>query len=141
MISWQDTKYVSRDEIRFSILNAGEEYFAKEKDVFHKFVHEIQDGINNHENTIADATFLNWASRRKLLRNLHNLDSVNVNVLYFETDLDVCLRRNSQREGRAKVPETVIHNMWESREHPNNDPYHYHIIGEVISNGETIKQG
>ena len=138
LIAWPNTKYVSRDEIRFSILNYDDEYFAKEKDVFQKFIVETQDGIDNYDNTIADATFLNWASRKKFLKKLRHLDKVNVNVLYFETDLEVCLHRNSQREGLARVPDGVVMNMWNIREHPNNDPYHYHIIGEVVANGESV---
>jgi tRNA uridine 5-carbamoylmethylation protein Kti12 len=138
VISLDDVKYVSRDEIRFSILNAEDEYFAKEADVFNKFVREIQKGIDNYENTIADATFLNWPSRRKLLLKLKNLKEVNVNILQFTTPLDVCLERNEKREGRAKVPEEVIRDMYEKMTHPSKDPFSYYITGEVVSSGESI---
>lgn len=138
LAAWPDTQYISRDEIRFSILQAEDEYFAKENDVFRKFVQAIQNSIDKHENTIADATFLNWASRNKLLKRLKGLNEVNVNILYFDTDLDTCLDRNSKREGRAKVPESVIRNMWNSRTHPNDDPFNYYIIGEVTANGESV---
>ena len=130
--SWSSVKYVSRDEIRFSMLEEKDEYFNKEKAVWTKYVMEVQDGVDNYENTIADATHLNWASRRKLINALR-LKDINVNCYFFSTPLEVCLERNSKREGRANVPETVIRNMHASMTHPGTDPYKYHIIGEVIN--------
>ena len=138
LIAWPDTKYVSRDEVRFAMLNAEDEYFAKEKDVFNKFVAEIQDGIDNHKNTIADATFLNWGSRRKLLNRLIGLENIHVNALIFTTPLETCLERNAKREGRARVPEDIIRDMHTHMTSPKTDPYNYYITGEVVANGESI---
>lgn len=128
----QDCKYVSRDDIRFSKVNPKDPYFNKEKQVWKEYIQEIQDGIDNYPNTIADATHLNWPSRNKLIKALQ-LNNVNINCYYFSTPLNVCLERNSHREGRAQVPESVIKNMYASMQHPGTDPYNYYIIGEVIN--------
>ena len=42
-------KVVSRDAIRFSLLNDGAPYFSKEKDVFSKFTKEINEGVEKGE--------------------------------------------------------------------------------------------
>lgn len=130
---WEDCKYVSRDAVRFSLLSEEDEYFNKEKAVWKQYIAEIQEGISNHLNTIADATHLNWASRKKLLDALHGLDRVAVNCYYFPTSLETCLRRNALREGRARVPEKVIRNMYKNFTNPTFDPYDYHILGEMIN--------
>lgn len=130
---WEDCKYVSRDDVRFSLLKDSDSYFNKEKEVWRKYIAEIQEGISNHENTIADATHLHWPSRSKLLNALHGLDKINVNIYYFHPSLETCLQRNALREGRARVPENVLRDMYKSFTNPTFDPYHYHIIGEMVN--------
>ena len=41
----QDIAYVSRDNIRLSLLKDGEDYFSHEKEVFKQFVKEIINRI------------------------------------------------------------------------------------------------
>ena len=64
------TKYISRDEIRFSMLTDEDEYFAKEKEVFKEFCRQIDKAFETYDTVIADATHLNFASRNKTLRNI-----------------------------------------------------------------------
>ena len=61
---------VSRDEIRFSLIKPGEDYFSKEKEVFSIYIENLKKSLNNNNITIADATHLNFASRKKLLTPL-----------------------------------------------------------------------
>lgn len=106
----EDVVYVSRDEIRFSIIKEGQEYFSKEKQVFREFVKQIQSALDCGKSAIADATHINKASRAKLLRAL-KLDGVRVIAVYCDTPIDTCLERNSKREGRARVPYGSILSM------------------------------
>lgn len=105
--------YVSRDEIRFKLLQPGDDYFAHEHEVYDKFIAGIKLGLSFGD-TIADATHLNLGSRRKL----YNALSQEINFPYeiywvfMDTPLAVCLKRNEQREGRAKVPERSITEMF-----------------------------
>jgi predicted kinase len=101
---------VSRDAIRFSILNDEDGYFDKETLVFNLFVKDIQHWLDNGMNVIADATHLSGTSRNKVLNSL-DLWNVNVVPVWFNTPLDVCLERNEQRTGRAFVPRGVIRRM------------------------------
>lgn len=109
-------KYVSRDEIRFSRLKEGEEYFAQEDMVFWEFTHSIDKWLEAGYDVIADATHLNAGSRHKLMFNILHADDVN--VIYVATSIEEALRRNSLREGRAQVPEDVIRKMSKSLQVP-----------------------
>ena len=54
-----DIRYVSRDEIRFSLVGEDEDYFAHEKEVFRKFSGTIAQTLVDGFDVIADATHLN----------------------------------------------------------------------------------
>lgn len=111
---------VSRDKVRFSIISDEDEYFGKEKKVFSEYIKQIQKGLDDGKVVYADATHLNGVSRYKLLRNLR-LKNVDIIPIYFKTSLSTCLKRNSKRTGRAKVPEVALINMFNSMTDPKND--------------------
>lgn len=108
-----DCYYVSRDVIRFKMLQPGDDYFAHENEVYNKFISDIKLGLSFGD-TVVDATHLNRGSRNKLYDAL----SRNINFPYeiywvfMDTPLAVCLKRNEQREGRAKVPERSVTEMF-----------------------------
>lgn len=125
--------WISRDVIRFGMVQEGEEYFSKEKQVFNLFVRAVQADIDSDFITdiYVDATHLNEASREKLLGRLKNLDKVNINAVLFNIPLEICLERNAQRTGRACVPETAIRNMHKNLTDPAYDKRKYHKIIEI----------
>lgn len=127
--------YVSRDEVRFSIINDDEDYFAHETEVFDKFVADIEENLNKGLRVFADATHINWASRRKLLERIHNKEDVDIDVYYFKVPLETCIKRNAQRTGRALVPDSVVRRMNSQFRHPRTDPFKYRLIVEVDENG------
>jgi tRNA uridine 5-carbamoylmethylation protein Kti12 len=102
--------HISRDEVRFSMLGACDEYFAKEKEVFKTWIERIQYTLDAGRDVFADATHLTKSSRNKTLNHL-NLKNHRVVVVNVLTDLGVALKRNDKREGRAHVPQKVIENM------------------------------
>ena len=118
----QDTMYVSRDEIRYRIVKDNEDYFSHEKEVFKKFVSEIVSRLKTGCDTIADATHLNKFSRRKLTQAI-DMFMTNYKIIYvvFDIDADTCVKRNSNREGRANVPENIIRNMCRDFRAPTKD--------------------
>ena len=113
--------YVSRDEIRFNLLKDNEDYFKYESEVFNIFCNRINEALNNPNiyKVFADATHLNAKSRIKVLDKL-NIKPNEINVIWLKTPLDVCLKRNKQRIGRANVPEDTIKNMYYNLEEPSN---------------------
>lgn len=120
--------YVSRDEIRFSLLEDGEDYFSHEGEVFDTFVDRIATYLKDNNGlyrVFADASHLNYKSRKKLLNALEakgvDLDNIDINCIWMYTSLDTCLKRNAEREGRARVPEATIIEMFKSQREPEPD--------------------
>lgn len=107
-----DIRYVSRDEIRFSLVGEDEDYFAREKDVFRKFSGTIAQTLVDGFDVIADATHLNEFSRRKLTQAI-DMRFTEYEIVYvvFQADAEICIAHNIAREGRANVPENIIRNM------------------------------
>lgn len=107
-----DVRYVSRDAIRFSMIGNEEEYFSHEKEVFRRFSGCIAQTLVDGFDCIADATHLNKFSRRKLTQAI-DVYFKDYKIVYvsFNVNADICIEHNTNREGRANVPETVIRNM------------------------------
>jgi predicted kinase len=129
-----NTVRVSRDDIRFFLLEKGDEYFAKEDKVFKTFTETIDKYLAEGKNVIADATHLNWGSRKKLINNL-TVKPDQILIVYVKVPLEKALKQNELRKGtKSYVPPEVIKNMWESLKPPavyENDFYY-----EADENGE-----
>lgn len=110
--------YVSRDEIRFSLVAENEEYFSKEDEVFNQFVATIDEGLKENLTVWADATHLNEKARLKLLNALSETPDI-LDVVWIKTDLEIALRQNDLRQGtRAFVPHSVIRRMYAQMRKP-----------------------
>lgn len=106
--------HVSRDAIRFEMLNEGDAYFTNEKQVFNKFVRLANEAIANPNVTdiYIDATHLNKASRHKITSALRMTKYNKLYIaVYFDVSPEICKARNAKRSGRALVPDSVIDNM------------------------------
>ena len=129
-----DGVVISRDEIRFNMLTDDDDYFDKENLVFKEYISYLVISLERNANVYADATHLNWFSRKKLIeavKNCHLRTFIKFNCVVFNTPLDVCLERNSKRTGRARVPNEAIHNMYHRFSSPKDDPFNYDEILEV----------
>lgn len=115
-------KYISRDDIRYSLLKDGDDYFSKEKQVFRTFIAQINQAILQDRDIVVDATHISRASRAKVLRNLEgrcHLDKII--CICMTTSVLTCLQRNAMRTGRARVPDKNIKEMAHSFERPCYD--------------------
>ena len=124
-------RHISRDEVRFEIIKDDEEYFSHETKVFNNYINRIKNAFNEDGvfNVIADATHLNWASRRKLINALGStLNKVDVIPVVLNTDLFTAEEQNDQRTGRACVPLSAVRRMYGQTTDPKDDPYHYTAI-------------
>lgn len=110
--------YVSRDEVRYSIIKDDEQYFSQEKKVFNQFVSEVAMNLASGD-TIADATHISKASRRKLISALDRT-GIQYDIIFitFPTDVNQCIERNKLRTGRAHVPDDAIYRMNKNLEWP-----------------------
>ena len=127
--------YISRDEVRFSMIKDDEEYFSHETAVFNAFIGKITFALEyGNDNIIADATHLNWGSRRKLLKALEkyiSLGNVDIIPVVIDAKLEDVFEHNKFRDGRARVPEETIRRMYSSISDPAKDPYKYTAIMRV----------
>lgn len=108
-MQWFD-EYVSRDEIRFALLQPGDEYFAKEDECWRQFIARIEEGLRNGKTVYADATHLSMHGRLKLLEAL-KVTPAHIEVLDFQIPFEIAVERNDQREGLARVPRGQIRRM------------------------------
>lgn len=112
--------WCSRDNIRFSLLKENEDYFSHELEVFRLFSAAIRYELRNGTDVIADATHLNRASRKRLLHSLYDVE-FNIIYVYFTASFETCCARNNLREGRARVPEKNMIEMYNKFEPPTKD--------------------
>lgn len=125
--------HVSRDAIRFEMVSEDEDYFARENEVFNAFCSRIQEELEAEEaaNIYVDATHLNEKARNKVLNRL-DLRNADLYAVDFNMPLDVCLKQNKMRSGRAFVPESQVRRMWYSYEAPaENEKYKYTVLHAV----------
>ena len=130
-----NTVWVSRDAIRFALLGDGDYYFERENDVYRQFIEEICSNLDKGYDVLADQTNLNTKSRSKLLRAIDFKQGKydNLYCIWVNTSLQTSLKRNEERSGRAKVPESALINMYNRMTKPSTSEGFNEIF---IVNGE-----
>lgn len=104
------------------MIKEDEEYFSREKEVFCKFAGTIAQTLIDGFDVIADATHLNHVSRNKLVRAIDQyITNYTIEYVVLTTPLEVCMERNAAREGRARVPDSVMESMAENFEYITNE--------------------
>lgn len=130
--------HVSRDEIRFSLLESDDDYFKHEGETFLTFCEQIQEALDNPkgpDDVYADATHLNKRSRKKLLKKLHLQNVEKIIILYFKVPYELLEKRNSARVGRVKIPYTALENMYNSMDIPTVEENPLFEIWEIDGYG------
>lgn len=103
---------ISRDAVRFSMLKDDEEYFSHENEVFDEFIRQVNECMELGIDVVfVDATHISPGSRFKLLSRLVPDPNTHLVFEVMNTPIAECLNRNSQREGREKVPNSAIQSM------------------------------
>lgn len=125
---------VSRDEIRFSFLKKGEDYFAHEDEVTATFYKKINEylALGAYDYVIADATHNTIKARNYMLDQI-NMDNVEqIIAVNFYISIDQCIKQNRQRTGRARVPDYTIERMYKFHQDPTfNEKYKYKMIWNI----------
>lgn len=129
---------ISRDDVRFSMLKDGEDYFKHEKEVFEEFIRQINESIALGINYVfIDATHINEASRKKVLKRLIVDPKTRLDFVEIRCDVNTALERNRQREGLRQVPDSAIISMEKRRtspidDHHPDDRYGFSNIGYTV---------
>ena len=104
-------KVVSRDEIRFSLLQEGEAYFSHEDDVCKIMWTQINESLAANKDTYVDQTSLTPDSRSYLLKHITAHYEL-CNIIWFNIPTSICLERNeNRRDTKTYVPRGVIRRM------------------------------
>lgn len=104
--------HCSRDEVRFSLLKDGEDYFAHEDEVVRLWTEKVHQAILSPDagDVYIDATHLTEKARAQVVNALPTSNYTIITV-FFDVPLEICLERNEKRTGRAYVPRSVIRRM------------------------------
>lgn len=74
------------------------------------FYNGITKALQLGYDVFADQSSINPSARKKLLSRVCSYKKVN--AIYVKTPLEICIKRNSFRVGRANVPKDVIIDMY-----------------------------
>ena len=103
------TCVISRDFVRQSLLTDRDNYFDKETEVFNEFVRQINEAMELGIDVVfADATHISPNSRAKLLGRLIADPHTKLTFEVIDVPTEVALKRNAQRTGFARVPDSAI---------------------------------
>ena len=107
----EDSIIISRDEIRFGLLEPGDDYFAKEKEVLSRLWKRTNFSLKTNKTVFVDQTSLTPRSRKYFLDHVYGYDTIN--LIWIDTDLKTCLERNELRRGtRAYVAKELVKRMF-----------------------------
>lgn len=114
IVKHKNSIWISRDNIRYSLLAPEDEYFSREQEVLKEFYKQAQNAIDDVkiDAVLLDASHLSDKAIWKTLKHLNIPKEIKVINVRLVTPLDVCLKRNAGREGRARVPDNVIKNAY-----------------------------
>ena len=70
-INKEQQVWVSRDVIRYRLVDEEESYFSREDEVWEEFIRQINAFLQDGYDVFADATHINQGSCRKLLNEIH----------------------------------------------------------------------
>jgi len=103
-------KRINRDDLRKMLDDSA---YTKQNESFIRIVQDelIYKALNNNFNVVLDNTSLISETLKKLHILAEDVGDVLVIEKGFNTPIEECHRRNSLREGIAKVPSDVIDNM------------------------------
>lgn len=127
-------QYISRDEIRFSLLQPTDNYFDKEDEVMRVLREKTNLALKNGP-TLVDSTNLSRKSRARLL-NYIKTNYAAIVVLFVDTTVSTALRRNALREKRERVPDEELIKMYSRIEIPCNNGEGINYLVTIGENNE-----
>ena len=138
----EDCVIISRDSIRFAMLQEGDDYFKYEKQVEKNYYEAISRATHINKYVIADATHITLKSRNRLFANIDIPSDTRIIGIYIETSLSTAIKQNNARTGRARVPEDVIKRMFKQKVSPReNEPFDEVIFISKDANLSIGKDG
>lgn len=127
-------QYISRDEIRFSLLQPTDNYFDKENEVMRALREKTNLALKNGP-VLVDSTNLSRKSRARLL-NYIKTNYAAIVVLFVDTTISTALKRNALREKRERVPNEELIKMYSRIEIPCNNGEDINYLITITENNK-----
>lgn len=83
--------------------------------VYQKMYEDIASDLRAGRDVVADSLFIHKKRRVELLTSIQEIECYKI-LIVMSTPLEECLRRNTTRTGRARVPDFVIRGLAENYE-------------------------
>ena len=87
-------------------------------------------------NQIRKEYYKHWRAKNKDKVRKNNISELN--CVCFNIPVATCIKRNAGREGRARVPDVAIYNMFKSYNYPTKKENFTHVY-EVDEYGLTLE--
>ena len=133
---FKDIAIVSTDAIRLELFN---DLTQENNQLVFKTAHaRIHDTLEKGETVVFDATNLTLKRRKQIFEQYKQLAIVEVHMVW--KPLQEILHQNNQREGKACVPEHIIHDMYKALQPPREgfDCHNAIIVGDANKVEEEI---
>ena len=117
---------VSKDDIRLKYLTKEDNYWAHEDKVIRDYKARLLYSLMSNDYTIADASHLLEQQRQDLINYLHQHCEyffITIIAAGVKTPMKLAIERDAAREGRRKVGPTMIKQMYEVFEIPQDTYY------------------
>lgn len=122
---------ISRDKIRFSMVEPTEAYFSKEKEVYNEYVRQINQALQSPwvDEVWCDATHISKSARTQLVSAITmNRNNYRIHVIVIDPPIEKVIIQNAHRTGRECVPTSAITRMKDQFEDPAFDGITYEEI-------------
>ena len=122
---------VSMDSIR-------EEWFGTRKcqdkgwEIYSQSLDDVIWYFSTYDIVIYDATNRSKKARKQIVEDIQTYIDCDVYCIFMNTPIDIALERNADRNENIKVPETVIHHMYNTLQPPTEEEKYFKKIFNVI---------
>lgn len=115
---------LSCDEIREKKFGAKRSLEIREV-VLNEMLEYIIDRCKKMESLVIDTTYFNQIENRVRLFGV--ISPKNINVIYIDTTVDICLQQNKLRDGARVIEDHMIKYLHDNIDPPNQDEGFYSI--------------
>lgn len=122
-----DIPVISMDNIR-------KEWFGTRKcqdrgdEIYAQSIEDVLFAFEHYNVVIYDATNRTRKARKKVVKDIQKYYDCITYCVFMNTDLDIALDRNSNRNEEEKVPSAVIHHMYDTLQPPTKEEKYFEEI-------------
>lgn len=115
----KDIGVISTDEIREELFGNKFDDHIK-RSVFIELIFRVRNHLNFGDNLLVDTTYLNSIDDRTHFINeiRSQIKNIKITAMIFDTEINICLLRNRNRDDDRRLEESVISKLYQSLDFP-----------------------